>query len=104
MAKTDLTPDEMELELGEMLRNHRLSKNLEQETLAEMAGVSVRALRNLESGSGTRVKTFVRVLCALGLQDWLNSVAPVGTTDSQTPTGVAQPRQRASHSRLRRST
>ncbi|CAJ0771571.1 helix-turn-helix transcriptional regulator [Ralstonia chuxiongensis] len=104
MAKTDLTPDEMMLELGEMLKSYRLFKDLDQETLAEMAGLSPKALHHLESGSGTRLKTFVCVLCALGLQEWLKSLAPVGSTDSRTPTGAAQPRRRASRSRLRRST
>lgn len=55
MAEINLTPDEMVLELGEMLKSYRLFKNLEQETLAEMAGISVKALRNLETGSGSSV-------------------------------------------------
>lgn len=59
MVRTDLTPDEMEAELGERLRTLRLFRNLEQKTLAELAGVSVRALRDLESGRGSRVKTLV---------------------------------------------
>lgn len=75
--RTDLTPDEMEAELGERLRTLRFFRNLEQKTLAELAGVSVRALRDLESGRGSRVKTLVCVLCALGLQDWLNTIAPL---------------------------
>ncbi|MCT7297596.1 helix-turn-helix domain-containing protein [Ralstonia sp. CHL-2022] len=104
MTRTDLTPDEMLLELGEMLRSYRLFKNLEQEMLAEMAGISPKALQHLESGSGTRLKTFLCVLCAFGLQDRIKSVVPVGATGSQTPAGAVQARQRASRSRLRRST
>ena len=104
MAGIDLTPEEMEAELGEKLRSLRLLRNLEQKTLAETAGVSVRTLRNLEGGHGSTVKTLVCVLRALGRQDWLNTVAPVDTTNPLTLTREAQPRLRASHSRLRRST
>ena len=103
MVGANLSPDEMEAELGERLRRLRLLKNLEQKTLAELAGVSVRALRNLESGRGSTVKTLVCVLHALGRQDWLNTLAPVVTVNSPTPTRSTQPRQRASQSRLRRS-
>jgi transcriptional regulator with XRE-family HTH domain len=103
MVKTNLTPEEMEADLGEKLRALRLSKNLDQKTLAERAGVSVRALRNLESGQGSTIKTLVRVLRSLGRQDWLNTVAPVATINPLTLTREAQPRQRASHSRATRS-
>ncbi len=103
MAKTHLTPEEMEAELGEKLRTLRLSRNLDQKTLAERAGVSVRALRNLEGGQGSTVKTLVSVLRALGRQDWLNTVAPVATINPLTLTRKAQPRQRASHPRIPRS-
>lgn len=104
MAGTDLTPGEMEAELGEKLRTLRLLSNLEQKTLAERAGVSVRALRNLESGRGSTVKPLVCVLSALGRQDWLNTLAPVVTINPPTPIRPTQPRQRASQSRLRRFT
>lgn len=97
-------PDEMEGELGEVLRTLRLFRNLEQKTPAERAGVSVRALRNLESGCGSTVKTLVFVLSALGRQDWGNAAAPMDTDNPLTLGRGAQPRQRASHSRLRRST
>jgi len=103
MAGTDLTPDEMEAERGERLRTLRLFRNLGQKTLAALAGVSVRALRDLESGRGSRVKTLVCVLCALGLQDWINTIAPPDTISPSARTREKS-RQRASHSRLRRAT
>jgi transcriptional regulator with XRE-family HTH domain len=92
----------MEADLGEKLKALRLGKNLDQKTLAERAGVSVRALRNLEGGKGSTVKTLVSVLRALGRQGWLSTVAPVATINPLTLTRDASPRQRASYSRLRR--
>lgn len=99
MAKVNLTPEEMEFELGSQLKALRLSKNLDQKLLAERAGVSVRALRNLEAGQGSTIKTMVCVLRALGRQEWLNTVAPVATINPLTLTRDAQPRQRASRPR-----
>lgn len=86
---------EMEVDLGEKLKLIRLNKNLEQKTLAARAGVSVRALRNLESGTGTTVKTLLSVLRALGRESWLDTVAPVATINPLTFTARATPRQRA---------
>ena len=96
MAKTNLTSEEMEAGLGEKLEALRLSKNLNQKTLAERAGVSVRALRNLEGGQGSTLKTLVSVLRALGRQEWLNTIAPIATINPLALTREAQPRQRAS--------
>ena len=46
------TTEEWEAELGEQARNLRLRQNLDQQTLAERAGVGLSALKNLESGHG----------------------------------------------------
>jgi len=99
MAQINMTPGEMEAALGEKLKSLRLSRNLDQKTLAERAGLSVRALRSLEAGQGSTVKTLVGVLRALGRQDWLNTIAPVATINPLTLTRDAQPRQRASRPR-----
>lgn len=99
MATAHLTPEEMEFELGEKLKTLRLTRNVDQKTLAERAGISVRALRNLESGQGSTIKTLVCVIRALGRQEWLNAIAPVATINPLTLTREAQPRQRASRPR-----
>lgn len=99
MAQINMTPGEMEAALGEKLKSLRLSRNLDQKTLADRAGLSVRALRSLEAGQGSTVKTLVGVLRALGRQDWLNTIAPVATINPLTLTRDAQPRQRASRPR-----
>jgi len=66
--------EELEVSLGEQLQNLRLSKNLDQQTVAERAGVSVRALRNLEAGRGSNLTTFVRVLKALDKTDLITGL------------------------------
>ncbi len=92
---TFLAPDQMEAKLGEHLKRLRLLKNIEQRTLAYRAGVSVRALRNLEGGCGSTVGTLMRVLKTLGRESWLDTVAPIATISPVTMTKTATPRQRA---------
>jgi transcriptional regulator with XRE-family HTH domain len=93
------TTADLEAELGTSLRALRLDRNVEQATLAEQAGVSRTALKNLEGGLGTTVKTLVSVLRALGREDWLKTIAPVATINPLTLTKTATPRQRATRRR-----
>ncbi|VVE85917.1 helix-turn-helix transcriptional regulator [Pandoraea sputorum] len=90
------TVEEMESDLGDKLKRLRLNKNLDQQSLAARAGVSVRALRSLESGEGSTIKTLLRVIRALGRESWLRTVAPVPTINPATFTTRAATRMRAS--------
>ncbi|MHA4868878.1 helix-turn-helix domain-containing protein [Duganella sp. PWIR1] len=89
------TLDELENDLGEKLKRLRLNKNWDQKTLAARAGVSVRALRNIEAGQGSTVKTLLSVVRALGRESWLQTVAPVATVNPLTLTSRASKRVRA---------
>lgn len=53
--------------LGTRLRTQRLAQNLPQRELAEMAGLSLGALRKLERDGQCSLDTLVRVVQALGL-------------------------------------
>jgi transcriptional regulator with XRE-family HTH domain len=70
------TPDELQLALGERLKRLRLNRNLDQRSTAEKAGISERALRNLESGHGSTVETMLRVLKALDYLQGIDMLAP----------------------------
>ena len=89
------TLNELELDLGEKLKRLRLNKNWDQKTLAARAGVSVRALRNIEAGQGSTVKTLLSIVRALGRESWLQTVAPVATVNPLTLTSRASKRVRA---------
>lgn len=104
MTFTSETPEEMEAALGERLKALRLARNLDQKSLAERAGISVRALRNLEGGQGSTLKSLVRVLRALDREDWLKSIAPVATINPLMLGRNAEPRQRAGKPRTARAT
>ena len=94
-ATLSQTPDEMEAALGERLKALRLSKNLDQVTLARQAGVGVSALKSLENGQGSTLRSLVRVVRALGREEWLAGVAPMPTINPLTMTRDVEPRQRA---------
>jgi transcriptional regulator with XRE-family HTH domain len=92
---TSQTRGELELDLGEKLKRLRLNKNCDQKTLAARADVSVRALRNIEAGQGSTVKTLLSVVRALGRESWLQTIAPVATINPLTLTSRASMRVRA---------
>jgi transcriptional regulator with XRE-family HTH domain len=71
------TTIELEQLLGSRLRELRLLKNVDQKSLAERAGVSLNALKHLESGKGARVNSLVKVLRALERVEWLDTLAPL---------------------------
>ena len=71
-----MSPDELQAVLGKQLQELRIAKNLDQVTTAEKAGISEKALRNLEAGRGSSLETLVRVLKALDSLDGLHLLAP----------------------------
>jgi transcriptional regulator with XRE-family HTH domain len=71
-----MSPDELQAVFGKQLQELRISKNLDQITTAEKAGISEKTLRNLEAGRGSSVETLVRVLKALDSLDGLRLLAP----------------------------
>lgn len=91
----------LEAQLGASLRALRLDRNIEQATLADRAGVSLNALKNLEGGRGSTLKTLLSVLRALGREDWLKTIAPVATINPLTMTKTAAPRRRATSAKAK---
>ena len=90
------TVEEMEAELGLQLKNMRLMQNIDQATLALRSGCSVSALKNLESGNGSTLRTLISVVRTLGRVDWLRNVAPIPTISPLTIPKSRRLRQRAS--------
>jgi transcriptional regulator with XRE-family HTH domain len=94
-------PGELQQLLGERLRRLRLSRNLDQRATAEKAGISEKALRNLEAGRGSTVETLLRVLKALDYLQGLDMLAPEASVNPldllrqhKPPQRVRRPRQR----------
>jgi transcriptional regulator with XRE-family HTH domain len=96
------TADEMEVALGERLKTLRVHRNLDQKSLAERAGISVRTLRNLETGGGSSLRTLIQVVRVLGRASWFETIAPVTSINPLMLTRTASPRQRASKAKSAR--
>jgi transcriptional regulator with XRE-family HTH domain len=71
-----MSSGELQAIFGKQLQELRISKNLDQVTTAEKAGISERALRNLEAGRGSSVETLLRVLKALDSLEGLRLLVP----------------------------
>jgi transcriptional regulator with XRE-family HTH domain len=96
------TTNEWEVEVGRRLREIRLSRNLTQETVAVSANVSVGALKNLESGRGSSLRTLIQILRALDQVQWLESLQPPQSTF--TPMALLREQQALESKRRKRGT
>jgi transcriptional regulator with XRE-family HTH domain len=92
METNNRATEDWETYLGEQFRSMRIRANLEQVQLATLAGVSVGALKNLEGGKGSSLKTLIKTARALGRTDWLEALAP---TVSVSPMQMLKARNRA---------
>ena len=70
------TTEEWEQEIGAQVNALRIRQRVEQTELAELANISVGAIKNLEGGKGSTLKTFIKVLRALGREDFLAALQP----------------------------
>jgi transcriptional regulator with XRE-family HTH domain len=84
--------------LGEQIQALRLSKNLDQITTAEKAGISEKALRNLEAGRGSNVESFLRVLKAFDCLQGLELLVPKPSVSPLALLRSSKVRQRARQS------
>jgi len=94
-----MSPDELQAALGKQLQELRIAKSLNQVMTAEKAGISEKALRNLEAGRGSSIETLVRVLKALDSLDGLRLLAP---KPSVSPLALLR-RSQTARRRVRRS-
>ncbi len=97
-----LGSDNHQRDLGDQIRRGRIALNLTQEDLANHANISISAVRSLEVGRGSSLRSFIRVIGALDRQEWLGELWP---DTALSPAAVmrdlhrAQPRQRATRAR-----
>ena len=93
------TPEELQAALGERIRRLRLSRNADQRATAAKAGVSEKALRNLEAGRGSTVETLLRTLKALDFLQGIEMLAPEVTVNPLALLRRAKPPQRVRRAR-----
>jgi transcriptional regulator with XRE-family HTH domain len=93
--------DEWEAELGRQIRALRLRQNLDQQELADRAGIALNAVKNLERGKGSTLHSLVQVLRALDRIEWFRALAPAVSISPVQMLKARAPRQRASRKRRR---
>ncbi len=71
------TTEEWEARLGRQVRAERLRLGIDQASLASAANISTPSLSALENGTGSRLGTLVKVVRALGREEWLDGLAPM---------------------------
>ncbi len=101
MEKNETT-DELLADLGEQLRAQRLRANFTLEDVAKKTGMSINAVRRLESGEGSTLSSFVSVLKALQRESWLHTLRPAVTVSPLDMLKQRAPRQRAFKPRARK--
>ena len=97
-----LKTDELETELGQHLRDLRLRQNIAQHQFAERADVAMNVVKNLEGGKGATVTSLIKVLRALGREDWFGTLAPQVSVSPMQMLKDKPVRQRASPSKVAR--
>lgn len=102
-ASRHRTTPEWLAQLGADLRERRVQAELTQEALARRADVGISSVKNLESGAGANLTTLIKVVRALGAEDWLEGLAaPAGPTVSPMQMLLAQ-RRSPTRQRVRRT-
>ena len=90
MSQLVRSTDAWETELGQRLRAARKREPFSQAALAARANVSLSAVKSLEAGRGSSLKTFVSVVRALNLDAGLDRVFAV--TSAVSPVAMLQAR------------
>lgn len=84
-------------DLGQQLEAYRISRNLKQSELAELAGIGRSTLVRMEAGKGGTIDSLARVMRALGMGERLLEVVPdakVSPLDPRSETGRTRKRVR----------
>lgn len=76
MAITLKSTSDYEVLIGEQIRRIRFNHGLDQAQLAKAANISLGAVKNIESGKGSSLKTLVKILRMLNEERWLESLSP----------------------------
>ena len=90
-----------EAELGRRLHENRKQQRLSQRVVAELANVSISAVKTLEGGRGSTLRTFISVVRALGLDDTLDRLFT--TTATVDPIALLREQERGKSSTPRSS-
>lgn len=70
-----LSTTEWETAIGKAMSKMRRAQGKSQKDLAKIAGLSVSAIKKIEGGHGSTLRSLILIARALGRTDWLSSFA-----------------------------
>jgi len=76
MTITFKSTSDYEAIIGAQIRSVRFRNGLDQIQLAHAANISLGAVKNIESGKGSSLKTLVKILRTLNEEKWLETLSP----------------------------
>lgn len=82
-------------EMGERIRDIRIAQNLTQEEVAEDIGVSLSTIKRIESGTGSTLENFLRILRYFNLTQNLEVLIPAQQQSAEEIYRNVSKRQRA---------
>ena len=94
------TPEEWEEVLGRQIRNLRILRNMDQQSLSEQAGVALNVIKRIESGKTSTTKSLIKILRILNRVEWLETLAPKVTVNPLQMTPQKSPRQKVFKPRI----
>jgi transcriptional regulator with XRE-family HTH domain len=90
--------------LGSRLRGERLRRNLSQEHMSRVLGITIPTYRKIETGNGSiEFRHVARALGAFGFSEALGELIPEGPVELRLKDLLAPERQHASPSRIRKN-
>ncbi|MBP5293726.1 MAG: helix-turn-helix transcriptional regulator [Clostridia bacterium] len=83
------------IELGERIKQHRISLNITQAEMAEKCCVSSSTVTRIENGTDSMVSNYIKILSGLNLSGNINLLIPEMQPDFKSLYEKKRPRQRA---------
>src|SRR6478736_9043675 len=96
---TSSSDPELQLQLGQRLRAHRIQQELTVEALAGQAGVTALTVLKAERGENITLRTLLRILRALGMADQITALVPA---PAPSPLALLEEKSAPSRQRVRK--
>ena len=68
-------------ELGNRLKQYRISLNLTQSDLSQKCGISMSTVVRIENGDDTKISNYIRILSGLDILENINTLIPEESAD-----------------------
>lgn len=88
-------------ELGNRIRQQRVSMNITQDQLARICGISTSTEVRIENGDDSKISNIIKIMAALGISENMDLLIPEGVRDYKAIFEEKPVRKRASSKKRR---